>query len=66
MVLMQAIKQQAAQTNASFGSSTCKEITHGFDVSMDSSTEDRLQEACAGLSRGEWTPEEFLKMLAEV
>lgn len=66
VVLMQAIKQQAAQTNASFGSSTCKEITHGFDVSMDSSTEDRLQEACAGLSRGEWTPEEFLKMLAEV
>ncbi|PBL04109.1 hypothetical protein ARMGADRAFT_1158037 [Armillaria gallica] len=66
VVLMQAIKQQAAQPNASFGSSTCKETTHDFDVSMDSSTEDRLQEACAGLSRGEWTPEEFLKMLAEV
>ncbi|PBK67660.1 hypothetical protein ARMSODRAFT_976430 [Armillaria solidipes] len=66
VVLMQAIKQQAAQPNASFWSSTCKETTHDFDVSMDSSTEDRLQEACAGLSRGEWTPEEFLKMLTEV
>ncbi|KAK0193465.1 hypothetical protein F5146DRAFT_1221078 [Armillaria mellea] len=66
VVLMQAIKQQAAQPNASFGSSTCKETTHDFDVSMDSGTEDRLQEACAGLSRGEWTPEEFLKMLTEV
>ncbi|KAK0495146.1 hypothetical protein EDD18DRAFT_1354335 [Armillaria luteobubalina] len=66
VVLMQAIKQQAAQPNASFGSSTCKETTHDFDVSMDSSTEDRLQEACIGLSRGEWTPEEFLKLLTEV
>ncbi|KAK0213979.1 hypothetical protein IW262DRAFT_1497219 [Armillaria fumosa] len=66
VVLMQAIKQQATQPNASFGSSTCKETTHDFDVSMDSSTEDRLQEACAGLSRGEWTPEEFLKLLTEV
>ncbi|KAK0470149.1 uncharacterized protein EV420DRAFT_1498625 [Desarmillaria tabescens] len=66
VVLMQAIKQQEAQPNASFGSSTGKEITHDFDVSMDSSTEDRLQEACADLSRGEWTQEEFLKMLTEV
>ncbi|KAK0476413.1 hypothetical protein IW261DRAFT_1567085 [Armillaria novae-zelandiae] len=66
VVLMQAIKQQAAQPNASFRSSTCKETTHDYGVSMDRSIEDRLQEACAGLSRGEWTLEEFLKLLTEV